>query len=332
MFDSKTLETIKTIDVSGKPDGILFEPATEKIYVLSHSAPNVTVINAADGTIAGTIDLGGAPEQGASDGKGHVYICVEDKGQVAVVDANTMTTTGHYDLGEKGGTPAGMAMDTANNILFVYCRKAQSCLVLNAADGKIIATLPTGSGCDAAEFNPKTMEAFSSQGNGTLTVIKENSPTGFAVELSCRGRLRLSWSANNADLALRHHSRERIRLRQHDQSDQDGQRQAVQENIAQDGAFFALLAGGGTGHDDALGIDHFAHHAPGAVGRCGQNRGDSDLLRRELLKISEEHIGRRVASRKGHSKPAQQWREERKRPPGVGKCQTHGGDQPRLFG
>ncbi len=182
MFDVKTLDVIKTIDVTGRPDGILFEPATEKIYVLSHEAPNVTVINAADGAIAGTIDLGGAPEQGASDGKGHVYICVEDKGRVAVVDANAMKVTGHYDLGEKGGTPAGMAMDVANNILFVYCRQAQSCVILNAADGKILATLPTGSGCDSAEFNPKTMEAFSSQGDGTLTVIKENSPTTFVVE------------------------------------------------------------------------------------------------------------------------------------------------------
>jgi DNA-binding beta-propeller fold protein YncE len=188
MFDSKTLETIKTIDVTGRPDGILFEPSTARIYVLSHSAPNVTVINAADGTIAGTIDLGGAPEQGASDGKGHVYICVEDKGQVAVVDASTMKTTAHYDLGEKGRTPAGMAMDMVNNILFVYCRKAQSCVILNAADGKILATLPTGSGVDAAEFNPKTMEAFSSHGDGTLTVIKENSPTSFAVEQNVQTR------------------------------------------------------------------------------------------------------------------------------------------------
>ena len=182
MFDAKTLETIKTIDVTGNPDGILFEPATSRIYVLSHRAPNVTVLNAADGSIAGTIDLGGQPEQGASDGKGHVYICVEDKARVAVVDAKTMKTTAHYDLGEKGGTPAGMAMDTANGVLFVYCRKSQSCIVMNAADGKILATLPTGGGVDAAEFNPKTMEAFSSQGDGTLTIIKENSPTSFAVE------------------------------------------------------------------------------------------------------------------------------------------------------
>src|SRR5436190_23637317 len=79
MWDSKTLETIKTIDVKGRPDGILFEPMTERIYVLSHSAPNVTVIEAKDGSVAGTIDLGGAPEQAASDGVGHVYVDIEDK-------------------------------------------------------------------------------------------------------------------------------------------------------------------------------------------------------------------------------------------------------------
>jgi hypothetical protein len=73
-------------------------------------------------------------------------------------------------------------MDAANNVIFVYCRAARNCLVLNAADGKILATLPTGSGVDAAEFNPQTMESFCSSGDGKLTVIKETSPTSFAVE------------------------------------------------------------------------------------------------------------------------------------------------------
>jgi hypothetical protein len=92
-----------------------------------------------------------------------------------------MKTTGHYDLGPDGGTPAGLAMDQANNVLFVYCRSARKCLVLDAASGKILTTLPTGSGVDAAEFNPQTMEAFCSSGDGKLTVIKETSPTSFAV-------------------------------------------------------------------------------------------------------------------------------------------------------
>ena len=93
-----------------------------------------------------------------------------------------MKTTGHYDLGDNGGQPAGLSMDAANNVLFVYCRAARKCLVLDAANGKILATLPTGSGVDAAEFNPQTMESFCSSGDGKLTVIKETSPTSFAVE------------------------------------------------------------------------------------------------------------------------------------------------------
>jgi DNA-binding beta-propeller fold protein YncE len=182
MFDAKTLAVTKKIPVQGRPDGIFFEPSTNRVYVLSHAAPHVTAINTADGTIAGTFDLGGQPEQGAPDGKGRAYICVEDKGQVAVVDCKAMKTTGHYDLGADGGTPAGLALDAANNRLFVCCRSARKCVVLDAASGKTLATLPTGGGVDAAEFNPQTMEAFCSSGDGKLTVIKETSPTSFAVE------------------------------------------------------------------------------------------------------------------------------------------------------
>src|SRR5215471_20078424 len=108
MWDAKTLETIKTIEVQGRPDGILFEPLTERIYVLSHSQPNATVIEGKDGSIAGTIDLGGAPEQAASDGKGHLYVCLEDKDNIAVVDVKALKVTAHYDLAGKGGGPAGL--------------------------------------------------------------------------------------------------------------------------------------------------------------------------------------------------------------------------------
>jgi DNA-binding beta-propeller fold protein YncE len=182
MFDSKTLAPIKTITVQGNPDGILFEPATEHIFVLSHRAPNATVLNATDGSIVGTIDLGGSPEEAASDGAGHVYIDLEDKDKIAVVDANTLKVTADYDLAGKGGGPGGLAMDVKNHILFAFCHNPATCVILNADDGKIITTLPIGNGVDAGEFNPKTMEAFSSQGDGTLTVIKENSPTDFSVE------------------------------------------------------------------------------------------------------------------------------------------------------
>jgi len=182
MFDSKTLAVIKTITVAGNPDGILFDAFNERVYDLSHSAPNATVIDAKDGSIVGTIDLGGAPEQAVSDGKGHLYIDIEDKGNIAVVDAKTMAVTAHYDVSGKAGTCAGLAIDAKNRILFAACRQPHVMVILNADDGNIITTLPLAGVTDGAVFNPATMEAFSTHAEGTLTVIKENSPTNFEVE------------------------------------------------------------------------------------------------------------------------------------------------------
>jgi DNA-binding beta-propeller fold protein YncE len=184
MWDTKTLAVIKTIDVQGNPDGILFDPFNQRVYVWSHSAPNATVINSVDGAVLGTIDLGGAPEQAVTDGKGHIYVDIEDKANVAAIDAKTMTVTAHYDLGDKGNTPAGLAYDVRNGVLFVACRAPAPgvMVMLNAADGKFIASVPVAGGSDGAVFNPATMEAFSSAGNATLTIIKENSPTSFVQE------------------------------------------------------------------------------------------------------------------------------------------------------
>jgi DNA-binding beta-propeller fold protein YncE len=182
MWDSTTLAPIKAIPVEGKPDGIFFEPATERIYVLSHVAPNVTVLDARSGAIVGTIDLGGAPEQAASDGKGRVYIDIEDKDNVAVVDAHSLQVTAHFDLAGKGGGPGALILDTRNHVLISYCHDPAVAVILDASDGHILGTVPIGKGVDAAEFNPGTGEAFSSQGDGTLTVIKESGPSQFAVE------------------------------------------------------------------------------------------------------------------------------------------------------
>lgn len=182
MWDTKTLQTIKTIDVQGRPDGILFEPATQRIFVFSHSQPNATVLDAKDGAVVGTIDLGGAPEQAASDGKGRLYVDLEDKDNIAVVDVKALKVIAHYDLAGKGGGPGGLGFDGKNGILFAMCHTPATCVVLRADDGKILTTLPIGKGTDGGGFNPATMEAFSSQGDGTLTIIKEKSPTEFEVE------------------------------------------------------------------------------------------------------------------------------------------------------
>ena len=182
VWDTKTLKTIKTIDVEGGPDGILFDPFNERVWVFSHRAPNATVIDAADGAVVGTLDLGGAPEQAASDGKGRLYVDIEDKDNIAVVDAKAMKVAAHYDLAGKCGGPGGLALDEKHHILFASCHEPANMAIVNAEDGKVITTLPIGKGTDGAGFNPKTMEAFSSQGDGTLTVVKENSPTSFEVE------------------------------------------------------------------------------------------------------------------------------------------------------
>jgi len=182
MFDAKTFGILKKIDVQGNPDGYLNDAYNHRFYVLSHTAPNITVLDDKDGAILGTIDIGGAPEQAATDGRGKIYVDIEDKAAIAVIDANTMKMVGTYDLSSKGGGCAGLALDAKNNILFAACRDKQNMVILSATDGHIITDLPIGNGCDGAAFNPATMEAFSSQGDGTLTVIKENSPTSFVVE------------------------------------------------------------------------------------------------------------------------------------------------------
>jgi DNA-binding beta-propeller fold protein YncE len=169
MWDSKTLKLIKTIDVQGNPDGILDDPFNQRVYILSHQAPHVTVIDAKSGDVMGTLDLGGAPEQAAK----------------------AMTVTAHYDLGDKGSGVAGLAMDTKNQILFVACRNSgvppaqpaqPAMVILSAKDGKILTTLPLAGGSDGAAFNPATKEAFSTHGNGTLTIVREISAASFEVE------------------------------------------------------------------------------------------------------------------------------------------------------
>jgi len=184
MFDTKTLAPIKTIEVQGGPDGILFDPFNQRVWIFSHRAPNATIIDTKDGSVVGTMDLGGAPEQAVTDGKGHLWVDLEDKDSVAAVDAKTLKVTATYTLDGKGGGPGGLAFDPKNRVLFASCHDPAVMVMLNAEDGKVITTLPLAGGSDGAVFNPRTLEAFSSTGveNGTLTIIKENSPTSFAVE------------------------------------------------------------------------------------------------------------------------------------------------------
>lgn len=182
MFDTQTLTKIKDIDVSGRPDGILLEPFTGKVLIFSHQAPSITIIDPKDGAVTGTIEVGGAMEQAQSDGQGKLYVAVEDEKKIAVVDMKTLKLVTKFDLGDTAGEPGGLGLDVKNHVLFAMCGEPSVCMVVNAEDGKVLATLPIGRGTDNGGFNPVTQEAFSSQRDGTLTIIKESSPTSFAVE------------------------------------------------------------------------------------------------------------------------------------------------------
>jgi len=192
MFDTKTMKLIKTIDPgAAQPDGIYFDPFNQRVYVFSHPTKDATVIDAKDGTVLGKIDLGGVPEQGVGDGKGMLYVVMQDaQGSVTAVDVRTMKAVAHYPFGDKGRCN-GLAIDAKNHVLFAACassgnppaQPAQPMMViLSAKDGKILTSLPLAGGSDGAIFNPATREAFSTHGNGTLTVVKEKSPTSFEVE------------------------------------------------------------------------------------------------------------------------------------------------------
>ena len=213
MFDTKTLTLIKKIDTgAAQGDGILFDAFNDRVYVFSHPTKDATVIDSKDGTVLGTIDLGGVPEQGVVDGKGNLWVVMQDPiGSVTAVDAKTMKATGHYSFIDKGSCN-GLALDAKNRILFAACARSgvppapptppaagapsappvqpsqpppppkPMMVILSAEDGKIITTVPLAGGSDGAVFNPATMEVFSSHGNGTMTIVKEKNPTSFEVE------------------------------------------------------------------------------------------------------------------------------------------------------
>ncbi|MEI9974335.1 MAG: hypothetical protein WDO73_21180 [Ignavibacteriota bacterium] len=182
MFDTRTLAPIKTIEVQGAPDGILFDPFNQRVWVFSHRAPNATIIDSKDGAVVGTLDLGGAPEQAVTDGKGHMWVDLEDKDMVAAVDTKAMKVTATYGFDGKAAGPSGLAFDAKNRVLFASCRNPATMVILNADSGKVIDALPIGAGTDGATFNPTTMEAFSSNGDGTLTAIKDDGGAKFTVE------------------------------------------------------------------------------------------------------------------------------------------------------
>ena len=181
IFDLKTLKPISTVKSTGQnPDAIYYDAGSKRVFAFNGRSANATAISASDGTVAGTIAVGGKPEFAAGDDKGHVYVNIEDKSELLEIDAQKLSVLHHWLLtGCK--EPSGLAIDQKNRRLFSVCGNKKM-MVVNADTGKVVATPAIGEDPDAAGFDPDTQLVFSSNGeSGDLTVIHEDSPDKYTV-------------------------------------------------------------------------------------------------------------------------------------------------------
>lgn len=179
VFDLKTLKVEKEIPVGKNPDAIIYDPASRLVFTCNGISNDTTAVDPKTETVKGTIALDGKPEAAVSDEKGHVYINLEDKSRIALIDSQKLTLEARWPL-SPGEEPTGLAIDKQHRRLFSGCSN-KLMVVVSADDGRIVATLPIGSGVDGTAFDPATQLAFSANGEGTLTVIREESPDKFTV-------------------------------------------------------------------------------------------------------------------------------------------------------
>jgi len=179
IFDIKSLKTLGTAKTDANPDAIVYDSVTKRVFTLNGRGQNTTAINGADGTVAGTLALGGKPEFAVADGKGSIFVNIEDKNELVQFDAQKITETHRWPLAPCK-SPSGLAMDLKNRRLFAVCDE-KVMAVVNADTGKVVATPAICDGPDAAGFDPATGYAFASCGDGNLTVIHEDSPDKYTV-------------------------------------------------------------------------------------------------------------------------------------------------------
>jgi len=179
VFDLKSLKELARIKVGKRPDAILYDRASERVFTFNAGSSDATAIDVEKQAVAGTIALGGKPEFAATDELGQIYVNLEDKSEVLAIDAVKLTVVQRWPLAP-GEEPAGLAIDRAHRRLFATCHN-QKMIVLDADKGNVVATLPIGKGTDACVFDYSAMLAFSSNGDGTLTVVREVFPSQFEV-------------------------------------------------------------------------------------------------------------------------------------------------------
>jgi len=178
VFDMNTNKVLAQIPVGQNPDAIFYEPFSKKIITCNGRGKNLSIIDPVKNLLIDSIDVGGKPETAVSNGKGKLYVNIEDKNEIVEIDAQNFKVLNHWSIAPAEG-PTGLAIDIRTNRLFAGCDKLL--VVLDANNGKVIAKLPIGDGCDGVAFDPATKNIYTANGEGTLTVIQEDNADKFSV-------------------------------------------------------------------------------------------------------------------------------------------------------
>lgn len=169
IFDLHTLSATKRVQAGANPDGIVYDPATRRVFAFNGRSNNATVIDATDGTVASTIELNGKPEFPVTDGQGSIFVNIEDRNEILHINSRTLKVEARWSIAP-AVSPSGLAIDTEGHRLFSVC-DGKVMVVLNYDSGQVVAQVPIGEGPDAAAYDPATHTAFSSNGEGTVTVV-----------------------------------------------------------------------------------------------------------------------------------------------------------------
>jgi YVTN family beta-propeller protein len=179
MIDLKTLELIDTIPVGKNPDAILYDEFSRRVFVFNGRSNDATILDAEKGTVVSTLPLGGKPELPAADGKGRIFVNIEDKNEIVAIDAKEMKILSRWPI-KPGEEPTGLAIDVEHNRLFSVCSN-KLMIVVDAENGNVITSLPIGDRVDGCAFDPGAGLVFSSNGDGTVSVIREDTPLKYSV-------------------------------------------------------------------------------------------------------------------------------------------------------
>jgi DNA-binding beta-propeller fold protein YncE len=179
-FDLKTLAIQKKISAGQNPDGIVYDTFSDRVFAFNGRSNDASAINNGDGSPIGTVALGGKPEFPVADGKGSIFVNIEDKNEIAKIDTKSLQVEAHWPIAPCE-SPSGLAFDPVNRRLFAVCEN-KLMAVVDADSGKVVATVPIGDGPDAAAFDPETKLAFSSNGgSATLTVVRQLGKDKYTV-------------------------------------------------------------------------------------------------------------------------------------------------------